>query len=137
MSLRNFKTIFFVLIFLTSKVGLALNVHYCGGHIAEIALAWNVEGCGMSSEKSEDKSQAISLLKKHCCADETIFIQNNEPQKPADSDFKISSLFISINDLYFIDNININFPKILYLSSKCLIPKRKIYLLNQCLIFYG
>ena len=90
-----------------------------------------------SSEKSEDKSQAISLLKKHCCADETIFIQNNEPQKPTDSDFKISSLFISINDLYFIDNININFPKILYSSSKCLIPKRKIYLLNQCLIFYG
>ena len=137
MNSKNFKAIFFVLIFLASKVGLALNVHYCGGHIAEIELAWKVEGCGMFSEKIEDKDQAISILKKHCCTDETIFIQNNEPQKPADSDFKISSLFISINDLYFIDNININFPKILYLSSKCLIPKKKIYLLNQCLIFYG
>ena len=137
MSLRNFKTIFLMLIFLTSKVGLALNVHYCGGHIAEIALAWNVEGCGMSSEKSEDKSQAISLLKKHCCADETIFIQNNKPQKSSDADFKISSFFISINDLISIGDTNNALPNILYLRSKFLIPKRKIYLLQQRLIFYG
>lgn len=137
MNSKNFKAIFFILIFLVSKVGLALNIHYCGGHIAEIELAWNVEGCGMFSEKIEDKGQDICILKKHCCTDETIFIQNNEPQKATNSDFKISSLFISINDLYSIDNINITFPKILYLSSKCLIPKRKIYLLNQCLIFYG
>ena len=119
------------------RVGLALNVHYCGGHIAEIALAWNVEGCGMSSEKSEDKSQAISLLKKHCCADETIFIQNNKPQKSSDADFKISSFFISINDLDSFVDINIAFPNILNLRSKFLIPKRKIYLLHQRLIFYG
>ena len=137
MCLRNFKVIFFVLIFLTSKVGLALNVHYCRGHIAEIALAWNVQGCGMSSEKSEDKSQAISLLKKHCCADETIFIQNNKPQKSSDDDFKISSFFISINDLYSFGNINITFSNILYVRSKFLISKRKIYLLHQRLIFYG
>ena len=137
MNLRNFKTIFFVLIFLTSKVGLALNVHYCGGDIAEIALAWNVEGCGMSSEKSEDKSQAISLFKKHCCADETIFIQNNKPQKLSDADFKISSFFISINDLYSFVDTNIAFTNILYLRSKFLIPNRKIYLLHQHLILYG
>ena len=36
---RSIKAIFFSLIFLTSKIGLALNVHYCGGHIEEIALA--------------------------------------------------------------------------------------------------
>ena len=137
MSLRNFKAIFFVLIFLTSKVGLALNVHYCGGHIAEIALAWNVVGCGMTSEKNENNSQAISLLKKHCCADETIFIQNNEPQKSNDSYFKISSFFILINDLYSFTDINIIFPDILYIRSKYIIPKRKIYLLHEHLIFYG
>ena len=39
------KVIFSVLIFLTSKIWVALNVHYCGGHIQEIALAWNAEGC--------------------------------------------------------------------------------------------
>ena len=137
MNSKNFKAIFFILIFLVSKVGLALNIHYCGGHIAEIELAWNVEGCGMSSEKSEDKSQAISLLKKHCCADETIFIQNNKPQKSSDADFKISSFFISINDLDSFVDINIAFPNILYVSSKFFIPKRKIYLLHQHLIFYG
>ena len=65
MNSKNFKAILFVLIFLASKVGLALNVHYCGGHIAEIELAWKVEGCGMFSEKIEDKDQAISILKKH------------------------------------------------------------------------
>ena len=137
MRLRNFKAFFFVLIFLTSKVGLALNVHYCGGHIAEIALAWNVEGCGISSEKSEDKSQSISLLKKHCCEDETIFIQNNQPQKSSDPDLKISSFFISINDLISFGDINIAFPNIIFVRSKFLIPKSKIYLLHQRLIFYG
>ena len=137
MNSKNFKAILFVLIFLASKVGLALNVHYCGGHIAEIELAWKVEGCGMFSEKIEDKDQAISILKKHCCADETIFIQNNEPQKSNDSYFNISSFFILINDLYSFNDINIIFPDILYIRSKYVIPKRKIYLLNERLIFYG
>ena len=137
MNSKNFKAIFFVLIFLASKVGLALNVHYCGGHIAEIELAWKVEGCGMFSEKIEDKDQAISILKKHCCTDDTIFIQNNEPQKSSDADFKISSFFISIYDLNSFVDINIAFPNILYVSSKFFIPKRKIYLLHQHLILYG
>ena len=137
MSLSKFKATFFMLIFLASKVGLALNIHYCGGYIAEIALAWNVVGCGMTSEKSENNSQAISLLKKHCCADETIFIQNNEPQKSNDSYFNISSFFILINDLYSFIDINVIFPDILYIRSKYVIPKRKIYLLNERLIFYG
>ena len=137
MNFKNFKSIFFILILLTSGVGLALNVHYCGGHIAGIKLAWKDEGCRMFSEKIEDKGQAISILQKYCCTNETISIQNNEPQKSANSDFKISSLFISIDDLYSIGNTNITFPKILHLTSKCHIPKRKKYLLNQCHIFYG
>ena len=57
MNLRSVKAVFFILIFLTSKIGMALNVHYCGGHIEEIALAWNAHGCKMSMEKSHDHHQ--------------------------------------------------------------------------------
>ena len=80
MNKNSIKAIFSVLIFLTSKIGVALNVHYCGGHIQEIALAWNVEGCGISLEKSHDTRKG-KVTKKHCCQDKTVFIQNNEPQK--------------------------------------------------------
>ena len=78
MNTNSIKAIFFVLIFLTSKIGVALNVHYCGGHIQEIALAWNVEGCGISFEKSQDTHQSQEVTKKHCCQDKTVFIQNQK-----------------------------------------------------------
>ena len=55
------------MIFLTSKVGLALNVHYCGENIAEIVLVWSAEGCEMSSEKSHDNHQDSTVKKNHCC----------------------------------------------------------------------
>ena len=49
METKVFKSIFFVLILLISKVGMALNVHYCGGQISEISMAWDAEKCQMNS----------------------------------------------------------------------------------------
>ena len=137
MNLRSLKAIFFVLIFLTSKIGVALNVHYCGGHIQEIALAWNVEGCGMSLEKSQDTHQGLKLTKNHCCQDKTVFIQNNEPQKTTDSELQVTYFAVQQYNTYTFDLSKIIFPKAVFVKPKHLVLKEKIYLLHHSLIFYG
>ena len=92
MNTRAFKAIFFILIFLTSKVGVALNVHYCGGHIAEISLAWKAEGC----KRSSIMEQGFALKNSHCCENETVFIQNNTPQKAYDLNFDFSAESVAV-----------------------------------------
>lgn len=137
MNYKNLKAIFFILIFLTSKVGLALNVHYCGGHIAEITFAWNVEGCGMSSEKNQHESLDISVKKNHCCQDQAIFIQNNEPHKSVDSEFHFFHFLTPKNR--FDDSIILerSFQQPFFIRPQPVIPKNKIFLLYQSLVFYG
>ena len=137
MNTNSIKAIFFVLIFLTSKVGVALNVHYCGGHIQEIALAWNVEGCGISLEKSQGTHQGLEFTKKHCCQDKTIFIQNNEPQKNSDSDLHVTYFAIQQYNTCSFDLSKIIFPKAVFVKPKHLVFEEKIFLLHHSLIFYG
>jgi len=137
MNTNSIKAIFFVLIFLTSKIGVALNVHYCGGHIQEIALAWNVEGCGISLEKSQGTHQGLEFTKKHCCQDKTIFIQNNEPQKNSDSDLHVTYFAIQQYNTCSFDLSKIIFPKAVFVKPKHLVFEEKIFLLHHSLIFYG
>ena len=137
MNKNSIKAIFFVLIFLTSKIGVALNVHYCGGHIQEIALAWNVEGCGISLEKSQDTHQSQEVTKKHCCQDKTVFIQNNEPQKTSDSELQVTYFEAQQHNTCTFDLSKIIFPKAVFVKSKHLVFKEKIFLLHHSLIFYG
>ena len=137
MNTNSIKAIFFVLIFLTSKIGVALNVHYCGGHIQEIALAWNVEGCGISLEKSQDTHQGLEVTKKQCCHDKTVFIQNNEPHKTSDFELQVTYFAIQQHITCFFDLSKIIFPKAVFVKPKHLAFKEKIFLLHHSLIFYG
>ena len=137
MNTNSIKAIFFVLIFLTSKIGVALNVHYCGGHIQEIALAWNAEGCGISLEKSQGTHQGLEVTKKHCCQDKTVFIQNNEPQKTSDSESQVTYFAIQQYNTCSFDLSKIIFPKAVFVKPKHLVFKEKIFLLHHSLIFYG
>lgn len=137
MNIKNIKAVFFLLIFLSSKVGLALNVHYCGGHIAEIALAWNAEDCGMSSEKSHETHQGFVVEKNHCCQDEALFIQNNEPQKTSESASQNLFFVTPQNKFDFSNAAEIQFPKPIFTRNRFLVPKNKIFLLHQSLVFYS
>ena len=137
MNTNSIKAIFFVLIFLISKIGVALNVHYCGGYIQEIALAWNVEGCGISLEKSQDTHQGKEVTKNNCCQDKTVFIQNNEPQKTTDSELQVTYFAVQQYNTYTFDLSKIIFPKAVFVKPKHLVLKEKIYLLHHSLIFYG
>ena len=137
MNTKSIKAIFFVLIFLTSKIGVALNVHYCGGHIQEIALAWNAEGCGMALDKSQDTHLGFKDTKNHCCQDKTVFIQNNEPQKATDSELQVTYYAVQQYNTCTFDFSKIIFPKAVFVKPKHLVFKEKIFLLHHSLIFYG
>ena len=137
MNARIIKAIFFILIFLTSKVGLALNVHYCGENIAEIALVWSAEGCEMSSEKSHDNHQDSTVKKNHCCQDVLIFIQNNAPQNKIDLEFQVSFISVPFGNFDFFIDYNTRSTKIVTLKPLLVVPKRKTFLMYQSFIFYG
>lgn len=137
MNFKSSKAVFFILIFLTSKVGLALNIHYCGGHIAEITLAWNVEGCGMPLEKNQHESTDFSVKKNHCCQDQSIFIQNNEPHKSTDSEFHFFPFLTPKNRFNKSTILELSFQQSFYIRPQPVIPKNKIFLIYQSLVFYG
>jgi hypothetical protein len=120
---------------LTSKVGLALNIHYCGGKIAEISMAWKAEGCQMSY--LSDDQQGFEVKKSHCCDDKTVFIQNNNPQKVFDLSYDLNTPISLEKQQNFFLFKKFHLQKNIPLSSSCFIPKSKIFLLNSAFVFYG
>ena len=137
MNVKNFKAVFFALIFLTSKIGVALNVHYCGGYIEGIVLAWNAVGCGMPLEKSQDSHQGFNFKKKHCCQDQTIFIQNNEPQQNIDHEIQLEYIGFSSNKPFQFKASKTIFLKTVFTQPKPRVSREKIFILYQSFIFYG
>lgn len=82
--MKQLRVIFLLLLFLHSKVGVALNVHYCGGHVASISSAFSPENCGM--EKPKPVNDHLKFSSKHCCDDDLIVQQNENDQKQPDQD---------------------------------------------------
>ena len=50
-TMKQLRSILLLLLFLHSKVGVALNVHYCGGQIAAISWAFLPDNCGIEMKK--------------------------------------------------------------------------------------
>jgi hypothetical protein len=70
----NFKkqiSIFLAVLLLVSNVGLAFNVHYCGGEIASVSL--NSALPSLQSEKGCCETKASK--KDSCCKDKKIVVQ--------------------------------------------------------------
>ena len=66
---------------LGTNLGYALNIHYCGEHIAEVSFAFNEANCGMDKQKNHKDCLETKISKKSCCYDSTVLFQNHEPQK--------------------------------------------------------
>jgi hypothetical protein len=92
MNVKNFKAVFFALIFLTSKIGVALNVHYCGGYIEGIVLAWNAVGCGMPLEKSQDSHQGFNFKKSTAVRIKPFLSKTMNPNKILITKFSLDIL---------------------------------------------
>ena len=139
MNRKQAVSLFLAVLIMGTRIGFALNIHYCGTHIAEISLASSPSDCGMEGSSKNQNPENPSFAKASCCADETVLYQNHEPQK------------VEIeNSLPFFDSLYLNFEqleqtyrtntardtsKITYIPP----PRRKIkiYLLNQSFIVYG
>ena len=53
MNKKQFSSLILALMILGTRVGFALNVHYCGSQIAAISLASHPSNCGMEMEENE------------------------------------------------------------------------------------
>lgn len=62
---------------LFSGIGLAINVHYCGGKVSSVGLTYKVqELCGVASKKKSCCGSETSTHKK-CCKDSLIKINKH------------------------------------------------------------
>lgn len=77
---NTFRAFLLLFFFLQSKVGVAFNIHYCGGHVAQISSAFHPKNCGMEAPEGEKESPTPILTQKACCADELIIAQNDDAQ---------------------------------------------------------
>jgi len=125
------------IVFLTSNVGFAFNVHICGGLVSEISAIWNKAGCDMSDDHKNDFQKHSKNFKvKDCCSDEILIIQTSDLERISAKQIdKLSddfSIFLSntlfIGDTFF---VNLNLEKIKYP------PPVKLFLLFSSFIFYG
>ena len=81
MNRKQAVSLFLAVLIMGTRIGFALNIHYCGTHIAEISLASSPSDCGMEDTANNQYPENPSFAKASCCADETVLYQNQEPQK--------------------------------------------------------
>lgn len=76
-----------VAFFLHSKTGIAFNIHYCGGHIANISWAFDAKDCGMETAiNSTDEHGHNQFTAKMCCDDQEVVEQNTSNQLKIEGD---------------------------------------------------
>ena len=138
MNKKQYVSLILALILMTTRIGFAINVHYCGHQIAEISLASNPFGCGMETDQDKRFSKHTNFSKTPCCKDQILLLQNNEPQKfEIDSNLVLFGIEKSIQSecLFEVPTLFSNIAsKIKYTTPP---PKNKIFLLNHCFIIYG
>ena len=139
MKMRPFISIFLALLIFGTRIGYALNVHYCGDRIAEISLAYFPEDCGMESEEEATDPLKTNFSKKTCCEDDTLLFQNHEPQKVhLEVAPKVTILkAIILLPIYNLDLKPVSVSEELYNWNPPPPQLEKLFLVQQSFIFYG
>ena len=140
MKIKSLVSLFLTLIILTTRVGYALNVHYCDDKIAKISLAYNSSKCGMESNFDSELNPIDKLINKSCCEDEIQLFQNHEPQK-IDQEYFLKVTIIKNIPLRHsnIKTLKSHFLSKLNLFNPPSPPTKtcKLFLKNNSFIFYG
>jgi hypothetical protein len=138
MNRKQAVSLFLAVLIIGTRIGFALNIHYCGTHIAEISLASSPSDCGMEDTANNQYPENPSFAKASCCEDETVLYQNQEPQKQeAESVLQVFDDFFALADksepTFSAKSPNLS-PQITGYPP----PLRdiKIYLLNQSIVVY-
>ena len=135
---KQCASLILAILLMSTRIGFAINVHYCGDHIAEISLASNPLGCGMEIDQDKRLPKYASFSKTPCCSDQILLLQNNDPQKfEIDSNLVLFGIgkLTQFESLFKVSTLfsNIAF-KIKYTTPP---PRNKIFLLNHSFIIYG
>ena len=135
-SKRFFSLILALLVFGT-RVGFALNIHYCDQEIASISLANNPIDCGMQGE-TRNQGEGIKVSKSLCCKDQVTLFQNHEPQK-TDTVTKIECV---TEKLFAVSIASVELEAFLMPSIKTNWgppprSKKNLFTLYHSFIFYG
>ena len=125
------------IVFLTSNVGFAFNVHICGGLVSEISAIWNKAGCDMPDDHKNDSYQNSKNFKaEDCCNDDILIVQKSDLERISvkQVDNFSDNFSILLSNVPFVKEIffaNLNLKKIKYP------PPVKLFLLFSSFIFYG
>ncbi|MEE3034243.1 MAG: hypothetical protein VX325_00130 [Bacteroidota bacterium] len=134
--IKSFYTPLVCLIFLTSNIGFAFNVHICGGSVSEISFIWDKAGCDMPDHKEDSHQNSYQYKAEDCCSDEIMMFQNSETEWISLKQTNDSSNNFSIltNQEFF--SKEIYFSKLNQEKTKHP-PRGKLFLLYRSFIFYG
>ena len=140
MKTKSLVSLFLALTILGTRVGYALNIHYCKDKIAKISLAHSPSDCNMDSNFDPKANLENEFTKKSCCQDDIQLFQNHEPQKIDQENF----LKITIIENVFFRDSNFRTLKLhllakAYLFNSLSPPAKtcKLFLKNNSFIFYG
>ncbi len=130
-------SLFFAALIFGTRVGFAVNIHYCGNSIAEISIAYNPQKCDMGDGVYSQSSDKTSFSKKSCCADEVFLFQNHEPQKNQ-TEFHSQELSF-VKDTLLPSKLleHLNIAEVEKFSIWYPPPEsKKLFLIHQSLVFY-
>lgn len=65
------------MIVLFSTMSFAVNLHYCGDKLVEMAIFHEVKGCGMKMQNTSE--ERCSITKRNCCNDKQL-VQNGQDE---------------------------------------------------------
>ena len=140
MKIKSLLSLFLALAILGTRVGYALNIHYCKDKIAKISLAYSPSDCNMDSNFDPKASSENEFTKKSCCEDDIQLFQNHEPQKIDQENFLKITI---IENVFFRDSdfktLKSNLLSKAYLFNSLSPPTKtcKLFLKNNSFIFYG
>lgn len=138
MNINKIFSLLLATLILGTRVGFALNIHYCENTIAEISIAYNPQNCGMENEEESQTEHKTSFSKKSCCEDKVFLFQNQEPQKHQ-TEFLSQEVLFTKNALTPIETLQqLDITEIEKFSICCPpIVSKKLFLIHQSLVFYG
>ena len=139
MKIKQLVCITLAVLILGTKVSYALNVHYCGNHIAEVSLAFISAKCEMEYHQDSKVPFKTEVSKKSCCKDNTLLFQNQQYHKVnLESVKKVSANNTSILlPVYSLDSKLILISKVFSNWNPPPPKSDKLFLTQQSFIFYG
>ena len=133
MNIKKCTSLFLAFLLLVSNVGLAFNVHYCGGEIASVSVK-------PIASKQVDKGCCAKKVEKEdsCCKDKVVNFQKKSDNTILKVYSFVSPYCLLINEAQFIAFSSIEYCKSIQLTSYfCQANAPPLFKLYSQYIFYA